>query len=49
MWLARNTLKGVAQKGYRVNAHGAEAFARYLKEEIDRWGKVVRAAKITPD
>lgn len=36
-----------AQKGYRVNAMGSEEFGRYLKAEIERWGAVVKKAKIT--
>jgi tripartite-type tricarboxylate transporter receptor subunit TctC len=38
-----------AQRGYRVNAKGADEFGPYLKSEIERWGRVVRTAKITPD
>ena len=37
------------QRGYRVNAKGSEEFGRYLKTEIERWGRVVRTAKIKPD
>jgi tripartite-type tricarboxylate transporter receptor subunit TctC len=36
-------------RGYRINAKGADEFGRYLKTEIERWGRVVRTAKITPD
>ena len=39
----------VQQKGYRVHALGAEEFGRYLRSEVERWGRVVRNAKITPD
>ena len=39
----------VQQKGYRVNAKGADDFGRYLKSEIERWGRVVRTAKITAE
>ncbi len=39
----------VQQKGYRVNAKGADERGRYLKTEIERWGRVVRTAKITPE
>ncbi len=37
-----------ALRGYRVNVKGAEEFGPYLKSEIERWGRVVKAAKITP-
>ena len=37
------------QRGYRVNAKGSEEFGRYLKAEVERWGRVVRSAKITAD
>ena len=37
------------QRGYRVNARGADEFGRYLKTEVERWGRVVRSAKITAD
>ena len=37
------------QRGYRVNARGADEFGRYLKAEVKRWGRVVRSAKITAD
>ena len=36
----------VGQKGYRVNAMGSEEFGRYLKSEIERWGRVVKKANI---
>lgn len=39
----------VTQKGFRVNAKGSDEFGRYLKTEIERWGRIVKAAKITPD
>ena len=37
------------QRGYRVNAKGSEEFGRYLRAEVERWGRVVRSAKITAD
>lgn len=37
------------QRGYRVNAKGADEFGRYLRAEIERWGAVVKTAKIKPD
>ena len=37
------------QRGFRVNAKGSDEFGRYLKSEIERWGRVVRTAKIKPD
>ncbi len=39
----------VQAKGYRINAKGHEEFGRYLKAEVERWGRVVRTAKITAD
>jgi tripartite-type tricarboxylate transporter receptor subunit TctC len=39
----------VQQKGYRINAKGADDFGRYLKSEIERWGRVVRTARITAE
>ena len=36
-------------QGFRVDARGHKEFAAYLKDEIDRWGRVAVAAKITPD
>lgn len=42
-------IEKVQAKGYRVNAKGSEEFGRYLKTEIERWGRVVRTAKVTAD
>lgn len=36
-----------SQQGFRVAPKGADEFARYLKSEVDRWGRVIRLAKIT--
>ncbi len=36
-------------QGFRVDARGNVAFAAYLRDEIERWGRVALAAKITPD
>lgn len=36
-------------QGFRVDARGPQAFAGYLKAEVDRWAKVIAAAKITAD
>ena len=36
-------------QGYRVDARGSKEFSAYLKDEIERWGRVAVAAKITPD
>lgn len=36
-------------QGFRVDARGPQAFAPFLKSEIDRWAKVIVAAKITAD
>lgn len=34
-------------QGFRVDARGPQAFAAFLKSEIDRWAKVIASAKIT--
>ena len=34
-------------QGFRVDARGPQAFAVFLKSEIERWAKVIAAAKIT--
>jgi tripartite-type tricarboxylate transporter receptor subunit TctC len=39
----------VTQRGFRVNAKGSEEFGAYLKTEIERWGRIVKAARITAD
>jgi len=39
----------LTQKGFRVNVKGSDEFGRYLKSEIDRWGRVVKNANIKPD
>ncbi len=36
-------------QGFRVDARGSQAFAGFLKSEIERWGKVIVAAKITAE
>jgi len=36
-------------QGFRVDARGPQAFATYLQNEIERWGRVIAAAKITAD
>lgn len=36
------------QQGFRLNPKGADEFAGYLKTEVDRWGRIIRLAKITP-
>ena len=37
----------VGLKGYRVNAKGGDEFGRYLGGEVERWGRIVKSAKIT--
>jgi tripartite-type tricarboxylate transporter receptor subunit TctC len=34
-------------QGFRVDARGPQAFAAFLKSEIDRWAKVIVSAKIS--
>lgn len=36
-------------QGFRVDARGPQAFAAFLKGEIERWARIITAAKITPD
>jgi tripartite-type tricarboxylate transporter receptor subunit TctC len=36
-------------QGFRVDARGPDAFAPFLKDEIDRWAKLIAGAKITAD
>jgi len=36
-------------QGFRVDARGPQAFAGFLKDEIDRWAQVIGAAKIQAD
>ena len=36
-------------QGFRVDARGADKFAPYLGAEVERWAKVIAAAKITGD
>ena len=36
-------------QGFRVDARGPKDFAVFLKSEVERWGKVIVAAKITAE
>ena len=36
-----------SQQGFRVSPMDADEFARHLKSEVDRWGRIIRLAKIT--
>ncbi len=36
-------------QGFRIDARGPQAFAVFLKSEVERWAKVIVAARITPD
>ena len=36
-------------QGFRVDARGAPAFAKLLGEEVERWARVIAAAKITAE
>lgn len=38
----------LAELGYEVDPLGPEAFARYVREQADYWGRLVRAAGIQP-
>jgi tripartite-type tricarboxylate transporter receptor subunit TctC len=35
------------QQGFRLSPKGEDEFARFLKSETDRWGRLIKAAKIT--
>ena len=34
-------------QGFRVTPKGADEFGRFLKTEIERWGRIIKTAKIT--
>jgi tripartite-type tricarboxylate transporter receptor subunit TctC len=36
-------------QGFRVDARGPQAFGAYLNSEVERWAKVIAAAKISAD
>lgn len=36
-------------QGFRVDARGPQAFGRFLGEEIERWARVIAAARITAE
>jgi tripartite-type tricarboxylate transporter receptor subunit TctC len=36
-------------QGFRIDARGPQAFAGYLHDEIERWSRVIAAAKISAD
>ena len=36
-------------QGFRVDARGPQAFAAYLNSEVERWAKVIAAARISAD
>ena len=36
-------------QGFRVDARGPDKFAPFLEEEVARWAKVIREARITAD
>ena len=36
-------------QGFRVDARGPKEFAPFLKDEIDRWARIITAAKIQAD
>jgi tripartite-type tricarboxylate transporter receptor subunit TctC len=35
------------QQGFRISPKGADEFAVFLKNEVDRWSRIIRTAKIT--
>ena len=35
--------------GFRVDARGPQAFAAFLKDEVERWGGIISAARIQPE
>jgi tripartite-type tricarboxylate transporter receptor subunit TctC len=38
-----------AGQGFEPAASSAQEFAAYLKSEVAKWGKVIRAAGLTPE
>ena len=36
-------------QGFRIDARGAAAFAPFLKDEVERWSRIIAAAKITAE
>jgi len=38
----------LAEVGFQVDPLGPDAFARYLRAQIDYWGQLIRAAGIQP-
>ena len=36
-------------QGFRVDARGPAEFGSFLKAEVERWGRIITAAKIQPD
>ena len=39
----------LATIGFEVEPMNAAAFKRYVHEQLDTWGKLIRAAKIQPE
>ncbi len=35
------------QQGFRINARGADEFGTFLKSEVERWGRIIKSARIT--
>lgn len=35
------------QQGFRLNPMGPARFAPFLKSEVERWGRIVKEAKVT--
>jgi tripartite-type tricarboxylate transporter receptor subunit TctC len=38
-----------SSQGFRIDARGPQAFAVFLKSEVERWAKVIAVARITAD
>ena len=36
-------------QGFRIDARSAAAFAPFLKDEVERWSRIIAAAKITAE
>jgi len=36
-------------QGFRVDARGPQAFGKFLGDEVERWSRIIAAAKITAD
>lgn len=45
---ARDMEERAQQQGFRLSPKGHEEFSRFYKSEVERWGRIIKMAKITP-